>query len=164
MDDQILELWLLDISGSMQGKRFDLLKAAVKQWKASAPHVKLLGFGTELDHIGSIEELDRVVCHGGTNLHLGLEYAAEKMCGRVIVFTDGEPHDEAACFDAAANVPGVVSAVFCGDTGDRDAIRFCEKLSRDNGGQSVTKDVLKGETLLCGEVQDLLGLPAPTAL
>jgi uncharacterized protein YegL len=166
-DEQVsgtFEMWLLDASGSMQGKRFDLLRAAVKQFKATAPHVKLVTFATEITVIDSLDTLDGIHPDGGTNLHLALEHAAGEMCGRVIVFTDGEPADEDACFVAASNVPGIVSTIFCGDEHDRDAIRFCDKLSRDNGGQFVARDVLKNESLLCGEVRNVLALPSSLAL
>lgn len=164
MSKGIFELWLLDVSGSMQGSRFAILREMVKHYRARAPHVKLVTFATELEAIESAEDLDRVNCGGGTNLHLGLELAAREMCGRVVVFTDGEPHDEEMCFAAAANIPGIVSAVHCGSEDDRAGIRFCEKLSRDNGGQFVARDVLKGEALVCGEVREMLGLPSPIAL
>ena len=158
------EMWLLDVSGSMQGRRIELLRDAVKKFKASAPHVKLVTFATEISVLGSLEDLDGISCYGGTNLHLALEHAAAEMCGRVVIFTDGEPADEAACLAAAANVPGIVNAMFCGDTDDRDAKQFLERLSRDNGGSFVSKDILKGETLLCNEVRTLLALPAPISL
>jgi uncharacterized protein YegL len=158
------EMWLLDVSGSMAGERIRLLREAVKKFKASAPHVKLVTFATEVGTLGSLAELDSIVCYGGTNLHLALEHAAREMCGNVTVFTDGEPADEVSCYAAAAQIPGVVNALFCGDTDDRDAKKFCEKLSRDNGGSFVFKDILKGETLLCNEVRTLLALPAPIAL
>lgn len=164
MSQSVFEMWLLDVSGSMAGKRFDLLREAVKVHRASAPHVRLITFATDIRAIESTEEFDKIICNGGTNLHLALEYAAEMMCGKVVVYTDGEPHDEKLCFEAATKVPGVVDTIFCGDSDDREAKRFCDKLSRDNGGKFVFRDILKGETLLCKEVRELLSLPSPIAL
>lgn len=164
MKDSAYEAWLLDVSGSMQGDRFKLLREYVGKLSQDAGVVRLITFATEVSAIKSIEGLDGIVPNGGTNLHLALDHAAGLMCGKVVVFTDGEPSDEAACFASASNIPGVVHAIFCGDTDDRDAKRFCEKLSRDNGGQFVSKDILKGETLLCGEVREMLALPSPIVL
>lgn len=164
MTDSAHEIWLLDISGSMGGTRIKLLREAVKKYKADAPHVRLAGFANGVVPINSLNELDAITPNGGTNLHLALEHAAELMCGKVIVFTDGEPADEEACYIAASKVPGVVDTIFCGDQDDREARRFCDRLARDNGGQFVAKDIMKGQSLLCAEVRSILGLPAPIAL
>jgi Mg-chelatase subunit ChlD len=164
MTDSAYEVWLLDVSGSMGGARIKLLREAVRKLRVDAPHVRLVGFGTTVVPIASMEELDAITPNGGTNLHLALDHAAELMCGKVIVFTDGEPADDEACFAAAGKIPGVVDTIFCGDEDDKDARRFCDRLARDNGGRFVAKDIMKGETLLCSEVRGLLGLPAPTAL
>jgi hypothetical protein len=148
----------------MRGKRFEILKEAVKTWKQAAPHAALVTFATDIQKIESLDDLDGVIPDGGTNLHLGLEHAAQVMAGQVVVFTDGEPSDAEACFKAAAEIPGVVNAVFCGDEDDREAKSFCDKLSRDNGGKFVAKDIAAGQALMCPEVRELLGLPAPIAL
>jgi hypothetical protein len=162
MSDTAQEVWLLDTSGSMRGKRIALLSQAVNTYRANSPHVRLIGFSTEVRDLASTEDIGDP--HGGTNLHLALERAAELMCGKCVVFTDGKPFDQEACFRAATKVPGVINTVFCGDTDDKEASQFCDKLARDNGGQHVAKDVLKGASLICGEVRELLGLPAPIAL
>lgn len=160
--DSASEVWLLDTSGSMHGKRIELLKSAVKTYRQSSPHVRLIAFATEVREVQSTEDIGEV--GGGTNLHRALERAAALMCGKCVVFTDGEPADKDACFKAASEIPGVVDCVFCGDADDREAIRFCDRLARENGGQHVAKDILKGQSLICGEVRQLLGLPAPIAL
>lgn len=164
VDDTVSEMWLLDVSGSMHGKRIELLRVQVKKLLASAPHAHLIPFNTVVLPRAMPDDLDAIRPDGGTELHLALDHAAERMVGQTIVFTDGEPSDQAACFDAAGRIPGIVHVIFCGDEGDREAIRFCEKLSRDNGGRTVSRDILRGETLLCAEVRSLLSLPAPVAL
>lgn len=162
MTDSAFEVWLIDVSGSMEGKRFELLRAAVGAYQKSSPHVRLVAFATEVREVKSLEEIER--CHGGTNLHLALDRAAELMCGKAVVFSDGEPSNEDACFASATKIPGIVDTIFCGDAEDKEAQRFLDKLARNNGGRFVWKDILKGESLLCGEVRELLGLPAPVAL
>lgn len=158
------EVWLLDVSGSMRGERFRLLKEAVRSFNQAGKNIDLVTFATEIKVIESFDQLDKITPGGGTNLHLALEHAARLMAGRVVVFTDGEPSDEAACFKAAVEIPGVIDAIFCGDVDDRNAKKFCDRLSRDNGGKFVAKDILQGESLLCSEVRDLLGLPAPISM
>lgn len=162
MTDTALEAWLLDVSGSMRGQRIELLRKAVAQYHASSPHVRLIAFATEIQEIKSLEDIGEP--RGGTNLHLALRRAAELMVGKCVVFTDGEPADEQRCYEAASRIPGIVDTLFCGDTDDRAAKTFCDKLARDNGGSFVAKDILKGQSLICGEVRELLGLPAPVAL
>jgi hypothetical protein len=162
MHDSAFECWLLDCSGSMRGQRIELLRKAVALYHMTAPHVRLITFATEITEVKSLEDLGEP--HGGTNLHLALARAAELMVGKCVVFTDGEPSSEDYCFEAASRIPGVVDTIFCGDTDDRIAKAFCDKLARDNGGQFVAKDILKGQSLICGEVRELLGLPAPVAL
>lgn len=164
IEDTIAELWLLDVSTSMSGTRIRKLCQAVHAFHQTTPHVHLVAFSTDLQPLKSIKDLDNIIPWGGTNLHLGLEYAAEKMAGRVIVFTDGEPNDEEECFRVANFVPGIISCVFCGDDSDNKAKRFCEKLSRDNGGEFVSRDIAKGYSLLDSQVREVLGLPAPIAL
>lgn len=162
MFDSASEVWLIDVSGSMHGKRIELLKSAVKLYRQSSPHVRMITFSTEVREVASVEDIGEP--NGGTNLHLAIERAAELMAGKCVIFSDGEPADKDACFAAASKVPGVVDAVFCGDSGDTEAAKFLDRLSRDNGGAFVKKDVLKGQALICGEVRDLLGLPSPIAL
>jgi hypothetical protein len=146
----------------MCGQRIDRLKDAVRLYREQSPHVRLVAFDTGFRTIGDVSEIGLPA--GGTNLHLALDYAASVSAGKVVVFTDGEPTDEAACFEAASRIPGVVNAIFCGDGGDDGGRRFCDRLARDNGGQSVAKDIAKGQAMICDEVADLLGLPAPIAL
>ena len=160
--DTAAEVWLLDTSGSMRGRRIQLLGQAVTTYRQSAPHVRLIAFATDVREIGSVEDIG-TPC-GGTNLHLALERAAELMAGKCVVFTDGEPAEPELCFAAASRIPGVVDCVFCGDSDDREAIKFCDRLARDNGGQHVSKDILRGQALICGEVRELLGLPSPIVL
>jgi hypothetical protein len=160
--DTAYEVWLIDVSGSMQGSRIELMRQAVSKWQQRAPHVRLLAFATEVREIKSLEDVGEP--RGGTNLHLALDRAAELSPGKVVVFTDGEPSDEQACFAAAGRIPGIVDTVFCGDADDRSAIAFCDKLARDNGGRTASRDIAKGYALTCDEVESLLGLPAPVAL
>lgn len=163
-DGTIAEVWLLDVSGSMHGKKIEDLRKYVRDLIKKSPHVRLVPFNTFVLPVMSIDDLDSVKPDGGTELHLALDFAAEKMCGQVVVFTDGEPSDQAACFEAADRVPGVIHVIYCGDPDCKDAVRFCEKLSRNNGGGFVAKDIARGESLLCSEVRSLLSLPAPVAL
>lgn len=160
----IADLWLLDVSGSMRGERFEILKEAVLRHAETVPNVKLLTFSTEICPLKNLAELDHIIPDGGTNLHLALDYAASNMAASVIVFTDGEPFDENLCYEAASRIPGVVHAIFCGHYDDAAAIEFCEKLSGDNGGRTVVKDVLNGQSLLGKDIKELLGLPSPVAL
>jgi hypothetical protein len=162
MHDSAAEVWLLDTSGSMQGARIRLLTEAVAKYRRQATGIRLFAFSDEVRELRSVEDIGEP--EGGTHLHLAIERAAALMAGRVVIFTDGEPSDSDACFAAAAKLPGTVDTVYCGDEGDRDARAFCAKLARDNGGRTATRDILKGQSLECGEVRDLLGLPAPTAL
>lgn len=164
VSDTVAEMWLLDISGSMHGKRIEVLREQLKRLLGKAPHAHLIPFNTTVLPRAMPQDIDLIRPDGGTNLHLALDHAASKMVGQTVVFTDGEPSDQAACFEAAEKIPGIVHVIFCGDEGDKEAIRFCEKLSRDNGGRSILKDILKGETLLCAEVRSLLALPVPVAL
>ncbi len=162
VNDSASQVWLLDTSGSMKGRRIELLASAVKSYQQSTGGVRLIAFATEIRDPIAIEDLG--VPHGGTNLHLALQRAAELMAGKTVVFTDGEPAEPDLCFAAASRIPGVVDCVFCGDSDDREAIKFCDKLARDNGGQHISKDILRGQSLICGEVRELLGLPSPIAL
>lgn len=164
VDEIVAEMWLLDVSGSMHGERIEILKGQVRRLHERAPHAHLIPFSTVVLPRVLLQDIDAIRPDGGTSLHLALEYAAEKMVGQTVVFTDGEPSDQAACLKAAEKIPGIVHVIFCGDTGEKAAIKFCEKLSRNNGGQSIFKDILKGETLLCSEVYSLLALPSPVAL
>lgn len=164
MSTGIMEMWLLDTSGSMHGERFRLLREAVTQYKRSSEHAQLVVFNTDYRVIKSVSDLAEIVPMGGTDLHLALEYAAQQYCGQVVVFTDGEPSNAEACYEAAQKIPGVVSAIFCGDQDDHEAKTFCDRLSRNNGGRFVSRDILSGQSLICSEVRELLGLPAPTAL
>jgi hypothetical protein len=158
------EVWLLDLSGSMIGQRIQDLRAASRRFEKEGSRPTLIGFATELIPIEDLDHLDRIEPNGGTALHLALRKAAELMAGKVMVFTDGCPNDATMCFAAATHIPGIIDCVFCGDKDDRSAIEFCEKLSRDNGGLSVTRDVRNGQSILCNEVRSLLGLPAPISL
>lgn len=158
------EVWLLDVSGSMRGKSIELMRKYVRELHKGSPHVRLVPFNTFVLPVMTVDALDSIKPDGGTELHLALDFAAEKMVGQTVVFTDGEPSDQDACFKAADKVPGVIHVIHCGESEDRDAIRFCEKLSRRNGGSFVSKDIRRGETLLCAEVRSLLALPAPVAL
>lgn len=160
----IADLWLLDVSGSMRGQRFEILKEAVLRHAETVPNVKLLAFSTTIYPLKSLAELDRIIPNGGTNLHLALDYAAQNMAASVIVFTDGEPNDAEMCYEAAAKIPGIVHTIFCGHYDDAAAIEFCERLSGDNGGRTVVKDVLNGQSLLGTDIKELLGLPSPLAL
>ncbi len=160
----IADLWLLDVSGSMRGQRFEILKEAVLRHAKTVPNVKLLAFSTGICPIKNLDELDRIIPDGGTNLHLALDYAAQNMAANIVVFTDGEPFDAEMCYESASKIPGVVHAIFCGHYDDAAAIEFCERLSGDNGGQTVVKDVLNGQSLLGNDIKELLGLPRPVAL
>ncbi len=161
--DTAYMVWLLDVSGSMVGPRIAELKRMTTVYQKDVPYARLILFATTIEEVVSLDNIPEP--HGGTNLHLALDRAAELMAGKTMVFTDGEPADAEACFVAAARIPGVVEVFFCGDKGDREAIKFCEKLSRDNGGGGVVvKDVEKGQSLICDEVRECLGLPAPIAL
>jgi predicted metal-dependent peptidase len=164
VSDTVAEMWLLDISGSMHGERIEILREQLKRLLEKAPHAHLIPFNTTVLPRAMVQDIDAIRPDGGTELHAALEYAASKMVGQTVVFTDGEPSNRDACFEAAEKIPGVVHVIFCGDKDDKEAIRFCEKLSRNNGGEAILKDVAKGETLLCAEVRSLLSLPAPVAL
>jgi hypothetical protein len=154
--------WLLDVSGSMLGRRIAELKRQAGQLRQQVPFARLVSFATEVREVESLDKLPEP--DGGTNLHLALAHAAKLSVAECVVFTDGHPADADACFAEAARIPGVVHCIFCGDPEDRDArdaIEFCRKLSQTNGGGFVQKDIAHGQSLLCGEVRDLLGLPAP---
>ena len=162
VDRTAFAVWLIDRSGSMVGERWKILCEAVRKYQEDCKNARLVAFATEVCEVKSLAEIRSQA--GCTNLHLALDYAASLMAAHVVVFTDGEPSDMEACFRAAVQIPGVVNATFCGDHDDRTAINFCEKLSRDNGGKCVSKDILRGESLICSEVRDLLGLPSPLEL
>jgi Mg-chelatase subunit ChlD len=156
------EIWLLDTSASMRGDRYDRLKAQLQTLWEAADRVTLIAFATERHPIVSPADLPEA--GGGTLLAEALESCAEYSPGRVVVWSDGEPKDEEAAIAAARLLPGVVDTIFFGDSGDKAAIRFMDRLACDNGGKSVKKDILAGETLLGSDVRTLLGLPAPIAL
>ncbi len=155
-------VFLLDVSGSMQGKRISKLAEAVRAYLRELEGVKLLCFASDVTEIASLDALPDP--HGGTELHLALDRALEFAPGKVVVFSDGEPSDQDACLASAARLPGVVDTIFCGSENDMEAIRFMERLARDNGGSSIVRDIAKNQSLMGPEVRKLLGLPAPIAL
>jgi len=163
IEETVCDAWLLDVSGSMIGVGIQELRKMTAAYRPRMPTARLVLFATELEEISSLEEIPEHPC-GGTNLHLALEWAALRMAGNVAIFSDGEPSDAEACFQWAAKIPGTINGIFCGDEKDREGIRFLEKLSRIGGGKSVVRDVRKGQSLVCPEVRELLGLPAPIAL
>jgi hypothetical protein len=155
------EIWLIDSSASMAGERYRRLREQLATLHAAAPHVKLIVFSTAPR---AVEGVDRLPSPGGsTALHLALELAQADSPGKDVVWSDGEPDDEDAALGTAASLPGVVDTLFFGDEGDHGARRFMERLARDNGGRWIFKDILKNDTLLSGDVRELLGLPAPIA-
>lgn len=156
------EIWLLDTSMSMTGERYDRLKAQLQALWEAAERVTLIAFATEIKPIESPADLPPAC--GGTLLAQALEHCAEYAPGRVVVWSDGEPKDEDAAIAAARLLPGIVDTIFFGSANDKAAIRFMDRLATDNGGRSVKKDILAGETLLGSDVRTLLGLPAPIAL
>jgi hypothetical protein len=164
--DTASDVWLIDVSGSMVGRRRGLLVQGLAYYhdifQRSGTHARFLAFNTILREIpdpGRLPSSD-----GGTYLHLALERAADLCAAQVIVFTDGEPYDAEACFQAARRIPGVISCVFCGDTEDSEGLVFCRKLGKLGGGFTIARDLARGQSLICGEVRDLLGLPAPRAM
>ena len=156
------EIWLLDTSSSMSGDRYDRLKAQLQSLWEGAERVTLIAFATDVVPIESPANLPPA--RGGTLLAEALTFCLDYAPGRVVVFSDGEPHDENMALDAASNLPGTVETIFFGSSSDRKAIHFMDRLARQNGGQCVKKDILAGETLLSYDVKAMLGLPAPIAL
>ena len=140
VEETVCDVWLLDVSGSMLGVGIAELRKMVASYRPNMPKRTLVLFSTEVQEITSIEEIPQHPS-GGTNLHLALEWAARRMAANVVIFSDGEPADEEACFAWATKIPGVINGIFCGDQGDGAGIKFLEKLSRNNGGQSVVRDV-----------------------
>jgi hypothetical protein len=155
------EIWLVDVSSSMAGERHRRMKEALQLHHAASPAVKLIAFATTPTPIEGPDVLP--MAGGGTALHLALQLALADFPGKVVVWSDGRPDDEDAALLAAAELPGVVDSLFFGDEGDDGAKRFLEKLARNNGGRWIFKDILRGDTLLGGDVRELLGLPAPIA-
>jgi hypothetical protein len=155
------EIWLVDTSSSMAGERYRRMAEALRTHHAASPRVKLIAFSTTPTPIEGPEALP--LAGGGTALHLALQLAMADFPGKVVVWSDGRPDDEDAALLAAAELPGVVDSLYFGDEGDDVAKRFLEKLARNNGGRWVFKDILRGDTLLGGDVRDLLELPAPIA-
>jgi hypothetical protein len=157
------EVWLIDVSGSMNGDPYRRLKDQLKKLlDIKKESVVLIAFSTVPEVIGSIDDLPPP--HGGTNLTEALEAALEYFPGKAVVFSDGSPDCEDSALVAAQAMPGVVDTVFFGRETDTRAIAFMEKLARNNGGRSASKDVTKGVGLLCEDVKELLGLPAPISL
>ena len=156
------EIWLVDVSSSMTGERYRRMTEALRALHAGSPHVKLIAFSTGVEEVASPDRLPQP--SGGTALHLGLDVAMQHFPGKVVVWSDGCPNDTDAALASAANLPGIVDTLFFGDEGDAQAKQFMEKLARNNGGRWVFKDILKNQSLLCQEVRELLGLPAPIAL
>lgn len=155
------EIWLIDVSGSMSGRRWDRLKKDLtKLYPATG--VTLIAFSTGIEPFDHPDQLPNA--HGSTDLAGALTACLEYMPGKVVVWSDGQPDDDADAFKAAACLPGMIDTLFFGDEKDREAIQFMEKLARTNGGRWVAKDILKGESLLTSDVKDLLGLPSPITM
>lgn len=79
---------------------------------------------------------------GGTDLAGALRFAKMADTGdmKFIVISDGQPDDEQAALQAAAQFKGRIDCVFVGREDDQPARAFLERLAKRSGGQAVLAD------------------------
>ncbi len=153
---------LCDVSSSMAGERIKRLKEALRSLWATMPRCRLLAFSFRVWPIESPERMPEP--SGNTALHLALEEARLLRPAKTIVISDGHPDDAEAAINVAGKIPGVIDICFVGSDGDRQAIRFMNRLARIGGGRVVVRDLEKTKELLGPVIQDMLALPGPIAL
>jgi hypothetical protein len=141
---------LLDLSASMawpagrSGKtRREVLEQAVAGLVPRYPDMLVLAFN---DDVGLVTDPQHGLpaASGGTDLAKALNYIKQYDPRNVIVVTDGEPNEPAsAALTAALRLNCRISAIYCGDESNRQAVAFLSDLARCSraGTVGVSKTV-----------------------
>lgn len=149
---------LLDVSGSMDSKmangksREVGLQETVKEITKERP-VKMIAFGGRDGGAYLVTAIPS--SGGGTPLHLAIDLAKQKECGRCVVISDGCPDSVSAAMEAAKKFGGRIDVVFVGNPGEYGE-EFLKQLAESTGGTEFHGD-LGVPKELGGKIMGLLG-------
>lgn len=149
-----------DVSGSMQGRRIQRLRAELKRlWPEL--NARLMAFSFSCRWCDGPDDLPEP--NGNTDLAAALEMAATVWPAEVVVISDGMPDSPDAAIEAAGLIPGTISVLFVGDDGDVLGATFMKQLAKVGGGKMVHRDIGKN-LAIGGDLRGLLALDPPIAL
>lgn len=151
---------IADVSGSMQGRKYDRLKESLRR-TAAETGASIIAFSDTAVWCRSVDHLPEP--EGSTNLSDALRLASERFPAEVVVISDGHPNDPDDAIRAAAFIPGIISCVFIGDDGDGRGMEFMRRLARVGGGEAVHRDLSRVASIE-DDVRGMLALDKPIAL
>ena len=163
-----LFIFLIDQSGSMNGKSIDLVKQALLLFIQSLPpksYFQLIGFGSNFkyynetpveynkDNVGKIIQVinDLQANMGGTNISTPLNdifssnnYDNINLAKNIFLLTDGQVHDREECINlnSANNSRFRIQSIGIGNNFDRVLIERCGKLGKGSSSFVVNVEEL----------------------
>ena len=167
-----LFVFLIDQSGSMEGKSIDLVKKALLLFIQSLPegsYFQLIGFGSSFKKYnekpveynqGNVRHIIRIINNldadmGGTNISQPLEviyndssYSSINLSKNIFLLTDGQVHDREQCINLITTNSNKfrIHSLGIGNDFDKVLIERTGKLGR--GTSSFVKDVEKINTVI----------------
>ena len=167
-----LFVFLIDQSGSMEGKSIDLVKKALLLFIQSLPegsYFQLIGFGSSFKKYnekpveynqGNVRHIIRIINNldadmGGTNISQPLEaiyndssYSSINLSKNIFLLTDGQVHDREQCINLITTNSNKfrIHSLGIGNDFDKVLIERTGKLGR--GTSSFVEDVRKINTVI----------------
>ena len=155
---------LCDCSGSMTGAPIRRLREQLTEALEGVKGARIAFFSTGAKWVDGPESLPDP--DGSTNLTAGLKLALSVWPGTCLVISDGLPDDQESALEVAAEFPGEVSTIFCGnDESERDrrGLEFLRRLARVGGGCFAHRN-LHGGLSITGSVRAMLAIEGPKTI
>lgn len=131
-------LLLVDVSGSMKGRKFSKLQESLEKIRQKNS-IQLLVFGSDVSFVSQLPNPG-----GSTPLAKALELSMTRIPKKIVVISDGEPDDEQTAINAAnkLKLKGCkISCLYIGEEGGC-GYDFLKKLALSCGGEMTSVDLL----------------------